>query len=163
MLTNQHADSSLTHHDSSAYFLRKAPAINPIDFAANPSASVWMRPLPAPAPATSRTLVELPCNWYMEDMTPMQFIPAAPNSHGFVSPVQIENNWKARFEYLYNEAMETGEGFLFPIVLHPDTSGMAHVIGMIDRTIQWLKGKGGDVQFVTYGQCAAEWKSRQEI
>ncbi|KAJ5619452.1 Peptidoglycan deacetylase [Penicillium lagena] len=156
-------DSSLNHHDSSAYFLCKAPAITPIDFAANVSASSWMRPLPAPEPATSKTLVELPCNWYMEDMTPMQFLPAAPNSHGFVSPAQIEDNWKARFEFLHNEAIETGDGFLFPIVLHPDTSGMAHVIGMIDRTIQWLKAQGGHVEFTTYGQCAEEWKSRQNV
>jgi NAD(P)-dependent dehydrogenase (short-subunit alcohol dehydrogenase family)/peptidoglycan/xylan/chitin deacetylase (PgdA/CDA1 family) len=161
--TNEREDSSLTHHDSSAYFLRKAPAITPIDFAPSVSASSWMHPLPAPEPATSKTLVELPCNWYMEDMTPMQFLPAAPNSHGFVSPTQIEDNWKARFGFLYNEAMETGEGFLFPIILHPDTSGMAHVIGMIDRTIQWLKAQGGHVEFMTYGQCAAEWKSRQDI
>lgn len=159
-------DSSLTHHDSRAYFLRKAPAIEPIDFAASASASTWMHPLPAPEPVTSKTLVELPCNWYMEDMTPMQFLPAAPNSHGFVSPGQIEANWKARFEFLYSEAMEnrtTSEGFLFPIVLHPDTSGMAHVIGMIDRMIQWLKAQGNHVEFVTYGHYAAEWKSQQDI
>jgi hypothetical protein len=102
----------------------------------------------------------------MEDMTPMHYIPSAPNSHGFVSPALIEENWKARFDFLYNEALERSEsdaGFLFPLVLHPDTSGMAHVIGMVDRTIQWLKDRGAGVEFATYGRCASEWKSQQPV
>ncbi|KAJ5342565.1 Copper amine oxidase N2-terminal [Penicillium brevicompactum] len=128
-------DSSLTHHDSSLYFVPRMSEPTPIDFSPSNSASTWMKPLSLPAPRTSQTLVEIPCNWYMEDMTPMQFLPAAENSHGFVSPVTIEHNWKSRFEFLYSEALEKSieegceQGFVFPLVLHPDTSGMAHVIG----------------------------------
>lgn len=88
----------------------------------------------------------------------MQFIPAANNSHGFVSPTAIEENWKSRFEFLYNET----EDFVFPVILHPDTSGMAHVIGMIDRVITWLKQKGDEVEFVTFENCAKEWKDKQD-
>lgn len=57
------------------------------------------------------------------------------------------------------------EGFLYPLVLHPDTSGMAHVIGMIDEMVGWLKGQGGvgEVEFWTYGDAAEEWKGRQKI
>lgn len=127
-----------------------------------------MKPLQTPAPRTSQTLVEIPCNWYMEDMTPMQFLPAAENSHGFVSPLTIEQNWKSRFEFLYSEALEKSieegcdQGFVFPLVLHPDTSGMAHVVGMIDRMISWLRQQGDGVEFVTFGDCAAEWKKRQD-
>lgn len=97
----------------------------------------------------------------------MQFLPAAENSHGFVSPVTIEHNWKSRFEFLYSEALEKSieegceQGFVFPLVLHPDTSGMAHVVGMIDRVISWLKQQGEGVQFVTFGNCAADWKKKQ--
>ncbi len=91
----------------------------------------------------------------------MQFIPAATNSHGFVSPETIEKNWKARFEFLYHDTIDGAkQDFVFPLVLHPDTSGMAHVIGMIDRVIEWLKGWDG-VEFSTYGDCATEWKRRQ--
>jgi hypothetical protein len=102
----------------------------------------------------------------MEDMTPMQFLPAAENSHGFVSPQIVEQNWKSRFEYLYEDAIvgDSGNGdFVFPLVLHPDTSGMAHVIGMIDRMIKWLKARGDEVEFITYGDCAAEWKEKQHV
>ncbi|KAJ5780104.1 hypothetical protein N7457_005264 [Penicillium paradoxum] len=140
----------------------------PIDFSPTKSASTWMKPLPTPAPRTPQTLVEIPCNWYMEDMTPMQFLPAAENSHGFVSPITIEQNWKSRFEFLYSEALEKAleedaeQGFVFPLILHPDTSGMAHVVGMIDRMISWLKQQGDEVEFITFGECAAEWKKKQD-
>ncbi|KAL4737652.1 hypothetical protein BDV11DRAFT_191196 [Aspergillus similis] len=154
-------DTSLTHHDSSPYFLLSRTTPQPIDFSPSVPASAWMHPLPPPAPRTASTLVEIPCNWYMEDMTPMQFLPAAANSHGFVSPETIEKNWRARFEYLYNETIDGArQDFIFPLILHPDTSGMAHVIGMIDRVIGWLKGWEG-VEFVTFGECAKEWKRRQ--
>ncbi|KUM62967.1 hypothetical protein ACN42_g4125 [Penicillium freii] len=135
-----------------------------IDFSPSKSASTWMKPLPAPGARTPQTLVEIPCNWYMEDMTPLGYLPAAPNSHGFVSPTTIEQNWKSRFAFLYSEALEKSieedseQGFVFPLVLHPDTSGMAHVVGMIDRMISWLKQQGDEVEFVTFGDCAAEWK-----
>ncbi len=128
-----------------------------------------MHPLPTPSPPTSTTLVEIPCNWYMEDMTPMQFLPHAPNSHGYVSPVSIETMWKDRFDFLYMDGVEPDgslnekKDFIFPLVLHPDTSGMAHVIGMIDRMIGWLKAKGEEVVFVKYEDCAREWKRRQQI
>ncbi|KAJ5491194.1 Peptidoglycan deacetylase [Penicillium diatomitis] len=150
-------DTSLTHHDSALYFLPQLPPIKPIDFSPSQPATTWMKPLASPGPRTEKTLVEIPCNWYMEDMTPMQFLPAAPNSHGFVSPTAIEENWKSRFEFLYNET----DDFVFPLILHPDTSGMAHVIGMIDRMISWLKQKGDEVEFVTFENCAKEWKARQ--
>ncbi|KAL3490751.1 hypothetical protein BJX62DRAFT_136836 [Aspergillus germanicus] len=151
-------DTSLTHHDSAPYFLQSTQTPKPIDFSPSVSASSWMHPLPPPAPRTPSTLVEIPCNWYMEDMTPMQFLPAAANSHGFVSPETIERNWNARFEYLYNEDIDgQKQDFVFPLVLHPDTSGMAHVIGMIERVIVWLKGWEG-VEFVTFGECARQWK-----
>lgn len=57
------------------------------------------------------------------------------------------------------------EGFLFPLVLHPDTSGMAHVVGMIDAMIGWLKSQGGkgEVEFWTYGDAAGEWRGRQKL
>lgn len=158
-------DTSLTHHDSAPYFLPSTPTIQPINFGPHVSASSWMHPLPTPTKPTPTTLVEIPCNWYMEDMTPMQFLPHAPNSHGYVSPTSIETMWKDRFEFLYSEEAEEGTkaDFIFPLVLHPDTSGMAHIMGMIDRVISWLKSKGEEVVFVRYGDCAAEWKVRQKI
>ncbi|KAI9729325.1 MAG: hypothetical protein M1834_006996 [Cirrosporium novae-zelandiae] len=134
-------DSSLTHHDSQPYF---APSPTPPPSDTNsPSgppnfslpASTWMHPTPLPAP--SSTLVEIPANWYMEDMTPLQFWPHTHNSHGYVDVRQMEQMWKDRFEWLWSNSEGEGEngGFIFPLVLHPDNSGMSHVIGMVERIL----------------------------
>jgi len=98
----------------------------------------------------------------------MQFLPAAPNSHGYVSANSIMEMWKARFNFLYHEyddeGGENGRGdFLFPLILHPDTSGMAHIIGMIDRMISWLKSRGDEVDFCRFEDVAREWKAGQKI
>lgn len=76
--------------------------------------------------------------------------------------------WKSRFEFLYREHEPEGLGagkgdFIFPLVLHPDTSGMAHVVGMIDQMIEWLKGWGGEVKFARYEDVAREWKQKQKL
>jgi hypothetical protein len=56
----------------------------------------------------------------MEDMTPMQFLPSAPNSHGYVPAPSILAMWQARFNFLNSDLGEGNEGgFLFPLVLHP--------------------------------------------
>jgi hypothetical protein len=98
----------------------------------------------------------------------MQYLPAAPNSHGYVPTSSILSMWKSRFNFLYHEhdpeELKAGKGnFIFPLVLHPDTSGMAHVIGMIDEMIVWLKGWGSEVDFCRYEDVAREWKEGQKI
>lgn len=96
--------------------------------------------------------------------------------------------WKSRFSFLYHEDKparsspsqaktevgvaetkggkddeENDAGFIFPLILHPDTSGMPHVIGMIDQMIAWLRGWGEEVTFGRYEDVATEWRSRQRI
>jgi hypothetical protein len=72
----------------------------------------------------------------------------------------MENMWKDKFEWIRAEVEDLGEKdtMVFPLVLHPDTSGMAHVIGMIDRIIAYLKGWGDEVEFCTFADAAKEWK-----
>lgn len=100
----------------------------------------------------------------------MQYLPAAPNSHGYVPANSIMEMWKSHFNFLYHEHDDDEEylvdgngGFIFPLVLHPDTSGMAHVIGMIDEIIAWLKSRGNEVEFCKYEDVAREWKAEQKI
>ena len=49
------------------------------------------------------------------------------------------------------------------MVLHPDASGTAHVIGMVDEMIAWLKGWGEEVEFCRYEDVAREWREEQRI
>ena len=69
--------------------------------------------------------------------------------------------WKDRFEWLWeNGSGETDreEDFVFPLILHPDCSGMAHVLGMVERMILWLKKREG-VEFWRYEDIAKEWRA----
>lgn len=155
-------DTSLCAHDSQPYLAPLDTPIQPPDF--SKPAATWMHPNPNPssaATATATSLVEIPCNWYMEDMTPLSYFPHAPNSHGYVDVRLIEQMWKDRFEWLWeNGSGEQDEGgdFVFPLVLHPDCSGMAHVIGMVERTVKWLKEKEG-VEFWKYEDIASAWRA----
>ncbi|KAF1839225.1 polysaccharide deacetylase [Decorospora gaudefroyi] len=158
-------DSSLSHHDSKPYYVPNHPPISAPTYAPDQSAKEWMKPLPQASPPTSKSLVEIPTNWYTEDMTPLQFYPHTPNSQGYVDVRVVENMWKDKFEWVRSEVRdELGEKdvCVFPLVLHPDTSGMAHVIGMVERVVRWFKDwEGvGEVEFCTYGEVAREWRDR---
>lgn len=156
-------DSSLSHHDSKPYYLPALPPIKPPTYEPSASAKDWMHPVPQAGPPTEKTLVEIPANWYTEDMTPLQYLPRVENSHGYVDVRVIENMWKDKFEWIRGEVdeMEKNEVMVFPLVLHPDTSGMAHVIGMIERMVKWLQGWEGEAEFVTYEEVAKEWKAKK--
>ncbi|KAL8650280.1 MAG: hypothetical protein Q9210_003913, partial [Variospora velana] len=127
----------------------------------------------------------IPCNWYGEDETPLSYLPHVHNSHGYVDVRVIEQMWKDRFLWLWEHAHEDdADGlvveergasedeeekeehateFIFPIVLHPDTSGMAHVIGMVERFLLWLQGmEGQGVGFCRYEDIAREAKEAVE-
>lgn len=69
-------DSSLSHHDSTPYHLT-FPSIKPPTFDPATSAQEWMHPLPPPTPPSSKTLVEIPCNWYM--VRPFRPLPPLPS------------------------------------------------------------------------------------
>lgn len=158
-------DSSLSHHDSKPYYLPNLPPIKPPTYEPEASAKDWMKPLPKASSPTSKTLVEIPSNWYVEDMTPMQFWPHTHNSQGYVDARVMENMWKDKFEWIRTEVDDMSEPdvMVFPLVLHPDTSGMAHVIGMIDRIITYLKSWGEEVEFCTFEDAALEWRGKNEI
>lgn len=94
----------------------------------------------------------------MEDMTPMQYLPHIHNSHGYVDVRTIEQMWKDRFLWIREHEEEP----IFTIILHPDTSGMAHVIGMVERMIRWLQSWGDEVDFMQTGEVASWWLARNE-
>lgn len=158
-------DSSLSHHDSKPYYIPNLPPIQPPTYDAQASAKDWMKPLTQPSPPSSKSLVEIPANWYAEDMTPMQFWPHTANSQGYVDARVMENMWRDKFEWIRTEVEDMGEKdvMVFPLVLHPDTSGMAHVIGMVDRVITYLEGWGEEVEFCTFENAAREWKARNAV
>ena len=117
-------DHSFSHHDCLPYYLRTGDKWTKIDYSKHPDH--WMKPLEK-GPDTG--LVEIPANWYLDDLPPMMFIKKAPNSHGWVNPKDVEDLWRDHFDYFYREH----DDFCFPVTLHPDVSGHPHVIFMLER------------------------------
>lgn len=143
-------DSSLMEEDFNCHFVRKGDKWYPIDYSKDPD--IWMKPMEF---GSETTLVEIPANWYLDDLPPMMFIKKAPNSFGWVSPDVILKLWKDQFKYLY---YHKGKG-VFPITIHPDVSGRPQCILMHDKFISYLKGFPG-VSFHTYCEVANDFLSK---
>src|SRR3712207_7813574 len=48
-------------------------------------------------------LIEIPANWYLDDLPPMMFVKTSPNSHGFVNPRHLEEMWRDQFDWVHRE------------------------------------------------------------
>ncbi|KAI9782559.1 MAG: hypothetical protein M1839_004803 [Geoglossum umbratile] len=165
-------DSSLTPHDSLPSFLPFSPGHGITCPNFNLPADTWMHPTTLATSFSPTSLVELPANWYGEDMTPLSYYPHAPNTQGYVDVRLVEKMWMDRFQFLMKEASEVAEvprkggkggdeGRMFMLVLHPDTSGMAHVIGMVERFLEWVGTQGEGVEFWKCAELAGWWRDRE--
>ena len=145
-------DHSFSHHDCLPYYLRTGDKWTPIDYSKHPEH--WMKPLEK-GPDTG--LVEIPANWYLDDLPPMMFIKKAPNSHGWVNPKDVEDLWRDHFDFFYREY----DDFCFPVTIHPDVSGHPHVIFMLERLIEYISSKPG-VKWVKMEDICDDFKSKNK-
>jgi peptidoglycan-N-acetylglucosamine deacetylase len=143
-------DHSLMHNDFHPYYVRVGDSWTRIDYSQNPE--TWMKPL---SRGTETGLIEIPANWYLDDLPPMMFIKKAPNSHGFVNPRDIEQIWRDQFDWVYREM----DYAVFPITVHPDVSGRPQVLLMLERLYEYMKGHAG-VRFVTMNEMADDFARR---
>jgi peptidoglycan/xylan/chitin deacetylase (PgdA/CDA1 family) len=143
-------DHSLMHNDFTPYYVRVGDEWTTIDYSKKPKS--WMKPLTR---GTETGLIEIPANWYLDDLPPMMFIKKAPNSHGFVNPRDIEQMWRDQFDWVYREM----DYAVFPITIHPDVSGRPQVLLMLERLFDYIKGHEG-VRFVTMNEMADDFASR---
>ncbi|KAF5370020.1 hypothetical protein D9758_001162 [Tetrapyrgos nigripes] len=131
-------DHSGMAHDCQAYYMRDEDTWTKIDYTTK--AGTWMKPLQR---GQETGLVQIPANWYLDDLPPMMFIKASPNSHGWVNARDVEQLWKDMFEYFYRQehyrlVSREEEEFIFPLTIHPDVSGRPQVILMLERFIEWV-------------------------
>ncbi len=145
-------DHSLMHRDFEPYYVRVGDSWTPIDYAA-PSAHDWMKPL---VRGTETDLVEIPASWYLDDLPPMMFIKASPNSHGFVNPRQLEEIWRDQFDWVHRE-QDYG---VFTMTIHPDVSGRPQVLMMLERLIEHINSHDG-VRWATFDEIADDFIARQ--
>lgn len=144
-------DHSLMHNDVHPYYVRVGDSWTKIDYSKHPDA--WMKPLQR---GQETDVVEIPANWYLDDLPPMMFIKKSPNSHGFVNPRHLEEMWRDQFDWVYRE----NEYAVFTMTIHPDVSGRPQVLLMLERLIQYIRSHDG-VRFVTFDEIADDFKARK--
>lgn len=143
-------DHSLMHNDFHPYRVRVGDSWTKIDYSQHPD--TWMKPLER---GEETDLIEIPANWYLDDLPPMMFIKKAPNSHGFVNPRDIEQMWKDQFDYVYRE----NDYAVFTMTIHPDVSGRPQVLMMHERLIEYINSHEG-VQWATFDEIADDFNAR---
>jgi peptidoglycan/xylan/chitin deacetylase (PgdA/CDA1 family) len=143
-------DHSLMHKDFECYYVRVGDHWTKIDL--SQTAGEWMQGL---VRGQETDLIEIPANWYLDDLPPMMFIKKSPNSHGFVNPRDIEQMWRDQFDYIYREYDEA----VFPITIHPDVSGRPQVLLMLERLAAYLMSHPG-VRFCKFDEIADDFAQR---
>ena len=143
-------DHSLMHNDFSPYYVRVGDSWTRINY--SQPAETWMKPLVRGA---ETDLIEIPANWYLDDLPPMMFIKKSPNSHGFVNPRDIEQMWKDQFDWVYRES----DYAIFTMTIHPDVSGRPQVLLMHERLIEYINSHEG-VRWATFDEIADDFARR---
>ncbi|TNC24104.1 polysaccharide deacetylase family protein [Amycolatopsis alkalitolerans] len=143
-------DHSLMHNDFTPYYVRVGDSWTKIDYAK--PAEEWMKPL---VRGEETSLVEIPANWYLDDLPPMMFVKASANSHGFVSPRELEQTWRDQFDWVYRE-LDYG---VFTMTIHPDVSGRPQNLLMLERLIEHINGHEG-VRWSTFDEIADDFLTR---
>ena len=76
-------DHSLMHDDFHPYYVRVGDAWTKIDY--RKPAEEWMKPL---VRGEETDLVEIPANWYLDDLPPMMFIKSGPEQPRLRQPAR---------------------------------------------------------------------------
>jgi peptidoglycan/xylan/chitin deacetylase (PgdA/CDA1 family) len=143
-------DHSLMHRDFHPYYVRVGDSWTKIDYSKQPDE--WMKPL---VRGEETDLIEIPASWHLDDLPPMMFIKAAPNSHGFVNPRHVEEIWRDQFDWVYREM----DYAAFTMTLHPDVSGRPQVLLMLERILVHISSHAG-VRWVTFDEIADDFIRR---
>ena len=143
-------DHSLMHRDFTPYYIRVGDSWTKIDY--SQPAESWMKPL---VRGEETDLIEIPASWYLDDLPPMMFIKAPPNSHGFVNPRHLEELWRDQFDWVHRELDHGVVGF----TIHPDVSGRAQNLLMLERLIEHINRHDG-VRWSTFDEIADDFARR---
>jgi peptidoglycan-N-acetylglucosamine deacetylase len=143
-------DHSLMHRDFTPYYIRVGDSWTKIDY--SQPAESWMKPL---VRGEETDLIEIPASWYLDDLPPMMFIKASPNSHGFVNPRHLEELWRDQFDWVHRELDYGVVGF----TIHPDVSGRAQNLLMLERLIEHINRQDG-VRWSTFDEIADDFARR---
>ena len=133
-------DSSLMANDLHPYYPRLVSFPSTVQYGTATVASAGSTFSPP-----SRVL-EIPGSWYLTDFPAMEYIIGV--QEGMPAVVHLEERWRDIYTYAATEE----EGCCFALTLHPQTSGRAHMLPMLDRLISYMKGNGA--AFMTLSEIA---------
>jgi peptidoglycan/xylan/chitin deacetylase (PgdA/CDA1 family) len=105
---------------------------------------------------TTVNLVEMPVTWLLDDFPPAEFVLGM--NTGLQAPSQIEENWRADFDFAYRECA----GGVFVLTLHPQTIGRGRYFLMLERLLDYYAGHPG-VHFTTMGDYVARWADEHPL
>jgi peptidoglycan-N-acetylglucosamine deacetylase len=143
-------DHSQGYRDFQPFYARVGDEWTTIDYSKR--AEEWMVPMKH---GREIDLVGIAANWYVDDLPPMMFIKKSPNSHGFVSPHDIEQLWRDQFDWVYREM----DYAAFCFTIHPDVSGRPQVLLMLERLIEYINRHPG-VKWATFEEIANDFRRR---
>ncbi|GHV28665.1 peptidoglycan deacetylase [Synergistales bacterium] len=144
-------DHSLMHRDLEPYYVRVGDSWTKIDYSAE--AKDWMKPL---IRGHETDLVEIPANWYLDDLPPMMFVKKSPNSYGFANPRDIFGMWQDTFDFCYREY----DYAVFGMTVHPDVSGRPQCILAHEKLIAHINSHEG-VRWCTFNEIADDFLKRR--
>jgi peptidoglycan/xylan/chitin deacetylase (PgdA/CDA1 family) len=143
-------DHSRMDNDFHPFYARVGDSWTKIDY--SQPAEAWMKPL---VRGEETDLIEIPANWYLDDLPPMMFVKKSPNSYGFENPRNIEQLWRDQFDWVYREY----DYAVFAMTIHPDVSGRPQVLLMHERLISYINQHPG-VRWVTFEEIADDFAQR---
>ncbi len=133
-------DSSLMANDLHPYYPRQVTRPSTVkhgQYEVADSASVF---------GQAGTILEIPVSWYLDDFPAMEFVSRI--QQGMTALSALEERWRAIYDYAANEE----RGCCYALTIHPQTSGRAHMILLLDGLISYMK-KSGAV-FMTLSEIA---------
>jgi peptidoglycan/xylan/chitin deacetylase (PgdA/CDA1 family) len=133
-------DSSLMANDLHPYYPRQVTRPSTVRhgmYEVADSASVF---------GQSATVLEIPVSWYLDDFPAMEFVSRV--QPGMTALRTLEERWRTIYDYAATEE----EGCCYALTIHPQTSGRAHMILLLDGLISYMKGRGA--VFMTLSEIA---------
>jgi peptidoglycan-N-acetylglucosamine deacetylase len=97
-------------------------------------------------------LVEIPVTWGLDDFPAFEYVPGW--NTGLAPPSAVEEIWKRDFDY----ALINCQGGIYNLTMHPQVIGRGHRMLMLERLIDYFKGREGAV-FETLGEYVERWKA----
>ncbi|MFC2946817.1 polysaccharide deacetylase family protein [Virgibacillus sediminis] len=100
------------------------------------------------------SLLEIPVSWYLDDFPAAEYINGA--QEGMNSVNDIYDRWVSIFDY----ACDNEEGACYTLTIHPQTSGRAHMVQMLEKLIQHMESRGA--WFATLGEIYDNFEETKE-